>query len=159
LNLAQALATRAEQAAATFIVNDRADIAAAVGASGLHVGQDDLSPAEVRPLLPPPALIGVSTHNRQQIEIACGQPVDYIAIGPVFSTRSKKNPDPVVGLEGVREAVTMAGKLPVVAIGGIAAETAPAVLAAGAASVAIISDLLVGDPAARIRTYLALLAS
>ena len=156
LRLAEAIARKSKAAGATFIVNDRADIAAACGASGVHLGQDDLAPSDVVGLLPPGAVIGLSTHNRAQLIAARDQPVGYIAIGPVFDTQSKTNPDPVVGLEGVREAVALAGGMPVVAIGGITLDTAPRVLAAGASSVAIIADLFRDDAAERIAGYLAL---
>jgi thiamine-phosphate pyrophosphorylase len=152
--LASALAERARASGATFIVNDRADIAAASGAAGVHLGQDDLGPADVNLLQPSLSVIGVSTHSAAQLDAALTQPVTYVAIGPVFPTATKARPDPVVGLEGVRQAVTRAAGLPVVAIGGITLERAPKVQAAGATSVAVISDLLEGDPARRVRAFL-----
>ena len=121
-----------------LIVNDRADIAAMVGA-GLHVGQTDLAPREVRRMLPE-ATVGLSTHNEPQVQAAIREPVDYIAFGPIFTTASKKNPDPVVGLEGLRRARALT-KMPLVAIGGIDRGNALSVLEAGADSVAIIGDL------------------
>jgi thiamine-phosphate pyrophosphorylase len=131
-----------------LIVNDRGDIALAVGAHGVHLGQGDLPAEAARALLGEGAIIGVSTHNVEQAAVAARLPVDYVAIGPVFATQSKENPDPVVGLEGVRRAREATGRLPLVAIGGITAENARAVLDAGADSVALISALLVGgDPA------------
>jgi thiamine-phosphate pyrophosphorylase len=156
LALAGDLATRARQAGATFIVNDRADVARLSGADGVHLGQDDLTPESVRPWLGPSAVIGLSTHSETQLQAACAQPIDYLAIGPVFETMSKAKPDPVVGLEGVRRAATVAAAhhLPVVAIGGITIERAPDVIAAGASSVAIISGLLAGDPAALARAWI-----
>jgi thiamine-phosphate pyrophosphorylase len=155
LKLAIELAARAERAGATFIVNDRADIAAASRAAGVHLGQDDLPPRDVRPLLAPTAVVGLSTHNRAQVDDGLRQPVSYLAIGPVFATRSKANPDPVVGLDGVRRAVEQSGPMPVVAIGGITLERVPEVLRTGVTSVAVISDLLEGDPSTRARQFLA----
>jgi thiamine-phosphate pyrophosphorylase len=121
-----------------LVINDRADVAAIVGA-GLHVGQDDLPPAAARRICPE-AVIGLSTHKPAQTEAAGREPVDYIAIGPVFATASKANPDPVVGLEGVRRARLQTAK-PLVAIGGITRSNALSVLEAGADSVAVIGDL------------------
>lgn len=130
-----------------FFVNDRPDIARMVEADGVHVGQGDLDPRDVRALLPR-ALIGVSTHNPREFEAALEAPVDYIAVGPVFGTRSKANPDPAVGLEFVSWASTRTAK-PLVAIGGINATNAPAVVGAGALGLAVISDLMqADDPAA-----------
>jgi thiamine-phosphate pyrophosphorylase len=161
LTLAETLAASASAAGATFIVNDRADIASLAGASGVHVGQTDLSPTDARVVLGNAAVVGVSTHNAGQTRLALAEPVDYVAIGPVFRTASKDRPDPVVGLEGVREALailTSSGR-PLVAIGGITLERAPAVIEGGADSVAVISDLLSGgDPATRARVFLAALA-
>lgn len=157
LELADAMAARCREAGARFIVNDRADIARLCGADGVHVGQDDLRPEQVRRLLPEPAIVGWSTHNALQVAAACDEPISYLAIGPVFGTSSKLRPDPVVGLEGVQMAVSAASVrgLPVVAIGGITIDRAPAVLAAGAASVAVIADLLGDDPGRRAREFLA----
>lgn len=156
LDLASALAARARQAGATFIVNDRADIVMLSGADGVHVGQDDLTPRHVRAMLPASAIVGLSTHSDEQVERALAEPVSYLAIGPVFATTSKAKPDPVVGLEGVRRAREIAGDLPLVAIGGITLERAPSVLAAGASSVAVISDLLGVRGGERLRAYLGL---
>ncbi len=124
-----------------LIMNDRADLALAAEFDGLHVGQDDLSPASARRVVGPELWLGVSTHNPEQIAEADSSPADYLAIGPVFSTASKTNPDPVVGLEGVRRARELTRK-PLVAIGGITRATARSVIDAGADSVAVISDLL-----------------
>jgi thiamine-phosphate pyrophosphorylase len=139
LALAEALARRAEAAGATFVVNDRADIARLAGAGGLHVGQTDLTPADARLVVGAGMPIGRSTHTEAQVRVALGEPVDYLAIGPVFGTTSKDRPDPIVGLDGVRMAVRLASAgrspRPVVAIGGITLETAPSVIAAGARSV------------------------
>jgi thiamine-phosphate pyrophosphorylase len=156
LVLAETIVERTRAAGARFIVNDRADIATLAGADGVHLGQDDLRPADVRRvLLPPPAIVGLSTHNDTQARDACAQPISYLAIGPVFATTSKTRPDPVVGLDGVRMAVACATPhaLPVVAIGGITLERAPSVIAAGASSVAVISDLLADDLAECARVF------
>jgi thiamine-phosphate pyrophosphorylase len=128
-----------------LIINDRADIALALGADGVHLGQDDLPPAAARELLGERAVIGCSTHNEEQAREAIELPVDYIAIGPVFQTSSKENPDPVVGLEGLRRVRRIVGQIPLVAIGGVSAENAREVLTAGADSLAVIS-LLLGEP-------------
>jgi thiamine-phosphate pyrophosphorylase len=146
LELADACSARARSAGATFIVNDRADIAVLSGANGVHVGQDDLAPADARRLVGAEAIVGLSTHNDEQVRRAVTEPVSYIAIGPVFATTSKSRPDPIVGLEGVRAAARVIAEagadIPLVAIGGITRERAPAVFEAGATSVAVISDLL-----------------
>jgi len=128
-----------------LLINDRADIALALGADGVHLGQDDLPPEAARRLLGDDAIIGCSTHNIEQALQAARYPVDYIAIGPVFPTASKVNPDPVVGLDGLRRVRDGIGQIPLVAIGGITRENAPDVLDAGADAVAVISTLLDGD--------------
>jgi len=131
-----------------LVINDRADIALAVGADGVHLGQDDMPPDAARALLGEGAVIGFSTHGVEQAVAAARLPVDYIAIGPVFATQSKENPDPSVGLEGVARMREAVGRLPLVAIGGITQENARSVLDAGADSVAVISALLApADPA------------
>ena len=145
---------------AQLIINDRTDIALALGADGVHLGQDDLDSAAARSLLGPKALIGFSTHTVAQAVTAAQMPLDYLAIGPIFSTATKENPDPVIGLDGLRRAREAIGALPLVAIGGITLDNAPAVLAAGADSVAVIGALMGGDPAGltlRIRNFLAVL--
>ena len=124
-----------------LIMNDRADLCLAAEFDGVHVGQDDLSAESVRGIIGAGRWLGVSTHNPEQMVEADRSSADYVAIGPVFSTSSKEKPDPVVGLEGVRRARGLTRK-PVVAIGGITRENAAAVIAAGADSVAVISDLL-----------------
>jgi len=124
-----------------LIMNDRADLALAAGFGGLHVGQDDLSPEAARSIIGPHRWLGVSTHNPEQIVQADKTDADYLAIGPVFATASKANPDPVVGLQGVRRARELTRK-PLVAIGGITRTNARSVIEAGADSVAVISDLL-----------------
>lgn len=154
LDLADRCARMAAEAGALFIVNDRADVAWLCGAAGVHLGQDDMPPDAARRLLRPSALVGWSTHNDDQLRWAAGLPIDYVAIGPVFGTRSKERPDPVVGIDGVRRAVGLAAGRPVVAIGGITLETASDVLDAGASSIAVIGDVLHADAAARARAFL-----
>ena len=125
----------------TLIMNDRADICIAAGYEGVHVGQDDLSAEGARTVVGPGRIVGVSTHNLQQLQEADAGPADYIAYGPVFATLSKRRPDPLVGLDGIR-AARAATKKPLVAIGGITRANARSVIDAGADSVAVISDLL-----------------
>jgi|AP45_3_1055517.scaffolds.fasta_scaffold14274_3 thiamine-phosphate pyrophosphorylase len=141
---------------ARVILNDRCDLAMLAGTDGVHVGQDDLPVPEARRLLGEHAVIGVSTHDDTQVRDAMRQSASYLATGPVFDTRTKDTGYAATGLEAVRRTVFVAGNRPVVAIGGITLATAPAVLEAGAAAVAVISDLLVtDDPSARVREYLA----
>jgi len=128
-------------ASVQLIMNDRADLCRAAGFDGVHVGQDDLLPESVRRIIGPDRWLGVSTHNPEQLREADRTPADYLAIGPVFATSSKDQPDPVVGLEGVRQARQLTAK-PLVAIGGITRTNAASVIEAGADSVAVISDLL-----------------
>jgi len=128
-----------------LIINDRVDIALALGAAGVHLGQDDLPAEAVRRLLGEDAIIGYSTHSLAQIQEAAELPVDYFAIGPIFPTATKENPDPVVGLEGVKLARQAIGESPLVGIGGISLENARDVIEAGAESVALIHALL-SDP-------------
>ena len=155
LEWADAIGAAARAAGAVLIVNDRADIALMSGAAGVHVGQDDLSPEAVRlTAAGRPLTVGLSTHTHEQIAAAATQPVDYIAIGPVFGTSTKDTGYQAVGLEMVRAAVAGSKGRPVAAIGGITLDNARGVIDAGAASVAVISDLLAGDPAARVRDYL-----
>ena len=126
-----------------LIVNDRADIALACGADGVHLGQEDLDPSAAQRVVGDKFLVGYSTHGVEQAAEAARLPVDYVAIGPVFQTSTKENPDPAVGLEGVARARAALGPaVPLVAIGGITLENAPAVLAAGADTVAVVSALL-----------------
>lgn len=125
-----------------LIINDRVDIALALGADGVHLGQDDMPPEAARELLGEHAIIGFSTHTVRQAWEAARMPVDYIAIGPIFNTSSKENPDALVGLEELRCARQVVGFVPLVAIGGINSENAREVLTAGADSVAVISSLL-----------------
>ncbi len=134
-----------------LILNDRVSLVRAAGFDGVHVGQEDLSPAEVRATLGPEMVIGVSTHSEGQLVMAADGPADYVAIGPVYATVSKLVPDPVVGLEGVRTARAMTTK-PLVAIGGINRSNCTAVIGAGADSVAVISDLI-PDPGKRVEEF------
>jgi thiamine-phosphate pyrophosphorylase len=130
-----------------LIVDDRADFALLLDA-GLHVGQDDLPPRDARKLIGDEALLGYSSHNVAQLAAAGGEPVDYVAIGPIFATASKRNPDPVVGVEEIRRCRALIEK-PLVAIGGITLANASGVWAAGADSVAVIGALLPDPPSAR----------
>ena len=135
------------------IINDRVDIAVAVAADGVHLGQDDLPPDRARKLLGRHALIGFSTHNLKQAVEADSTSADYIAFGPVFATSTKENPDPVVGLDRLAEIKSRVSK-PLVAIGGITLERALSVIEAGAASVAVISDLYsTGDTSGRVAAF------
>jgi thiamine-phosphate pyrophosphorylase len=133
------IASLCRAAGALFVINDRADIAMLLDAA-LHLGQDDLPPADARRIMPPDRIIGFSTHNADQLRTADREPVDYLAIGPIFGTLSKQNPDPVVGIERL-PALRALTRKPLVAIGGVTRKTAPAVFEAGADSVAIIGDL------------------
>ncbi|MBA3804464.1 MAG: thiamine phosphate synthase, partial [Acidobacteria bacterium] len=125
-----------------LIINDRSDIALALHVDGVHLGQDDLPPEAARRLLGEEAIIGVSTHSLEQAREAARLRVDYIAIGPIFNTTSKENPNPPVGLAVLSRVRQAVGSIPLVAIGGITRENALAVLDAGADSVALISALL-----------------
>ncbi len=126
---------------ADYLINDRADIAMLLDA-GLHLGQDDLSPVDARRLIGPSRILGFSTHNERQLRAALLEPADYLAIGPIFTTGSKENPDPVVGLDELRRLRPLVN-CPLVAIGGITLDNAPAVYAAGADSIALISALFI----------------
>lgn len=135
------------------IVNDRADVAAIAGAGGVHVGQEDLPVEEARKVCGRDCWIGVSTHDLEQFRAAARTSADYIAVGPIFPTATKENPDPVVGVELLRAARQVTEK-PLVAIGGITIESAESVFRAGADSVAVIKDLAsASDPGARAREY------
>lgn len=140
LDAARECLTLTRAAGATLIINDRVDVVLATGADGVHLGQEDLTVAEARALLGPEKLIGISTHSLAQVEAALTTSANYIAIGPIFSTTTKANPDPVVGLELLRQARALTS-LPLVAIGGITLAAAPEVIAAGANSLAVISAL------------------
>ena len=160
-NEAKAALTVARQRGVTLIINDRVDVALALGAPGVHLGQDDLPPDAARKLLGEGAIIGYSTHNVSQAIAAATLPVDYVAIGPIFQTSSKANPDPVVGLEGLRAVRNAIGAMNVVAIGGITHENAASVIDAGADTVAVISSLLSGGSTAisdRYRTLSGILS-
>jgi len=138
---------------AQVMVNDRVDIAVLAGAAGVHLGQTDLPPVAARRMLGPGRIIGYSTHNLNQALEADGLPVDYIAVGPIFATATKENPDPVLGVDKLRE-ICRAVRKPVVAIGGIRLDDAQQVLNAGAQSVAVIRDLLVrSDISEGVRTF------
>jgi thiamine-phosphate pyrophosphorylase len=128
----------------TLIMNDRADLCVAAQYDGLHVGQDDLMVESARGIVGPARWLGVSTHNPEQLSDADKTSADYVAIGPIFATSSKANPDPAVGLAGVRRARELTCK-PMVVIGGITRANARSVIDAGADAVAVISDLLL-DP-------------
>jgi thiamine-phosphate pyrophosphorylase len=137
-----------------LIVNDRPDIALLAGSGGVHVGQDDLGVEDARAICGPEKWVGISTHTLEQLAEADRSSADYIAIGPIFQTATKKNPDPVVGTELLRQARKMTKK-PLVAIGGITLERAAEVYRAGADSLAVIRDLTcVPNPAVRAREYL-----
>jgi thiamine-phosphate pyrophosphorylase len=141
----------------TFFVNDSADVALLSSAGGVHVGQDDLNVAGARAVVGPDKLVGVSTHTLEQFAAAAASSADYIAVGPIFPTQSKANPDPVVGIDFIRTVRSLTGK-PIVAIGGITLENAAQVIDAGADSVAVISDILSAqDPGRCARRYLNLL--
>jgi thiamine-phosphate pyrophosphorylase len=157
LDTAAAIVAAAQSCGATVIINDRADVAKLAGADGVHVGQDDLAPAAVRALVGAAAIVGLSTHTVEQIDRAVTEPVSYVAIGPVFATATKATGYDRVGLEMIRAAAVRAAEhgLPLVAIGGITVDTAASVIAAGAASVAVIGGLLAGgDPERRTRDFL-----
>jgi thiamine-phosphate pyrophosphorylase len=141
----------------SFVVNDRADVAWAAEASGVHIGQEDLQAEAARAVIGAGKLLGVSTHNVEQFADAAATSADYVAVGPVFSTSTKANPDPVIGIEMLRRIRLLTDK-PIVAIGGITLDRAAEVVQAGADSVAIISDILLApDPGQRARQYIELL--
>jgi thiamine-phosphate pyrophosphorylase len=160
LALAEAAAARVHAAGGRLIVNDRADIARLSGADGVHVGQDDLSVEAARAIAGAGAIVGVSTHDDEQVAAALATSATYIAVGPVFGTATKDTGYGARGTEFVRRAAEAVRRhasgrpVPIVAIGGITIARARDVFAAGASSVAVISDLLAGDPAARVREYL-----
>jgi thiamine-phosphate pyrophosphorylase len=139
VRMGRALRVLCDEAGAALVVNDRIDVALAVGADGVHLGQSDLSLASARKVAGSKLWVGVSTHNVAQVEAAVAAGADYLGFGPVFETRTKKNPDPVQGVAGLQEAVAAARGTPVVAIGGITAAQVQAVYAAGATSICAIS--------------------
>jgi thiamine-phosphate pyrophosphorylase len=151
LDLADALVAAGRPVGATIVVNDRGDIARMAGAGGVHVGQEDLSPEDLRRLVGP-LVIGVSTHDERQVDAALASAADYIAVGPIFGTSTKNTGYTARGLELLRYA-SGRGK-PVVAIGGIDLRRAPEAIGAGAAAVAVISDLFAESVDARVREYL-----
>jgi len=164
LRLADAAVGLARAAGARLIVNDRPDIARMSGADGVHVGQDDLPVGEARRIVGREAIVGVSTHDPSQLSAALATDADYVAVGPIYGTSTKDTGYTARGLDLLRLAAQHAGagrpgeRRPVVAIGGITLERAPEAIAAGATSVAVISDLLTGgDPAARVRAFLSCL--
>jgi len=151
LDVAAAIVDAARPFAAAVIVNDRADIALMTGAAGVHVGQEDIPPDDLRPVFG--GTIGLSTHDETQASKALASSADYIAVGPVFGTATKETGYTARGLGLVSHAAR--GEKPVVAIGGITLDRAPELIAAGAASVAVITDILTGgDPERRVRTFL-----
>ena len=137
---------------ATVLVNDRSDVALLAKAAGVHLGQDDLPVTQARAILGEKAIIGFSTHNLEQAVRADELPIDYLAVGPIYRTSTKQNPHPVVGLENLRQICRKVRK-PVVAIGGITLERSAEVFETGAASVAVIGDLLRDDITARTRLW------
>jgi thiamine-phosphate pyrophosphorylase len=157
LSLADAIVRQARGCGARVIINDRADIAMLSGADGVHVGQEDLTVADVRRVMKGEAIVGVSTHDRPQVDEALRTTATYVAVGPIFGTSTKDTGYTARGLDLVRYAAGR-GK-PVVAIGGITLENARRVVEAGASGLAVITDLLDGDPSARARAFLAGLAA
>ena len=157
VELAGGLVSLAAVRNALVIVNDRADVAVLAGAHGVHVGQEDLPPAAVRRVFghAKRTLVGLSTHTAEQLKRALDEPIDYVAIGPIFPTGTKFSAWPEVGVSGVLEAAAVVdGRMPLVAIGGITLARASAVIEAGASAVAVIADLMTGNPAERAAEYL-----
>ena len=157
LDLSDALVALANEYTAQIIVNDRVDVARLARAGGVHVGQEDLPPAVAREQLGPAAIVGFSTHTVAQVEGALREPISYVAVGPVFGTATKDTGYSAVGLDLVSAAARLAGSVPIVAIGGVTLENARTAIDAGASAVAVISDLLVGDPVERVRAFLRIL--
>jgi thiamine-phosphate pyrophosphorylase len=154
LESSRALAETLVPRGVSFFVNDRPDVAFLAGASGVHVGQEDLDVEQTRRVIGRDRLVGVSTHNLEQFDRAATSSADYIAVGPIFGTSSKANPDPVVGLAFLRRVRGLTEK-PIVAIGGITLERAAGAIEAGADSVAVISGILsAADPVQRARQYI-----
>jgi len=154
LRVSRHLTELAASEAFHIIVNDRADIAAIANTAGVHVGQEDIPVEGARRIVGPDAWVGISTHNLDQLRAASATSADYIAVGPIYATTTKANPDPVAGLDLIRQARAITTK-PLVAIGGITAERATEVYAAGADSVAVAADLAaVPDLGARVKAYL-----
>ncbi len=140
-NEAEAAVQMARERGVKIIINDRADIALALKADGVHLGQEDMPPGAARRILGSDAIIGFSTHNPEQAMLAAKMPIDYLAIGPVFPTSTKQTWNPTVGIDGLRLVRQAVGTLPIVAIGGITFENSETVLSAGADAVAIIRDI------------------
>ena len=155
IDVARELRTRTAAAGVTFIVNDRADVAALVGADGVHLGQTDLPPAAAREIVGADAIIGFSTHDRDQLQAALrDESVDYLAYGPIFATSSKQNPDPVRGIDELRRAAALCSR-PLVAIGGIQASNISEVVGAGADAAAVIAAIAgAADPSDAVATLL-----
>lgn len=154
LQASRELVSSLEPQGVSLVMNDRPDVAALAGAAGVHVGQEDLQPEQARAVVGREMWVGVSTHNLEQFRNAAATSADYIAVGPIFATTSKQNPDPVVGLELIRQVRTLTDK-PIVAIGGITLERAASVIAAGADSVAVIRDVVrATKPGERARRFL-----
>lgn len=139
---AEAAVRLARARGVTIIINDRVDIALALRADGVHLGQHDLSPVVARQILGPDAIIGLSTHNKEQAKAGLALPIDYLAVGPIFRTHTKQDHDPVLGLEGLRDTRQLVNHLPLVAIGGITLEKVHEVFKAGADCIAMIGALL-----------------
>ncbi len=155
--LASEVGQRVQAKGAKYVINDRADVALMLGADGVHVGQDDLPPQEVRKLVGDRLFIGFSTHNEVQLRESVDLPIDYVALGPIFGTASKENPDPTVGVEELAR-IRSISPLALVAIGGITRSNVSEVFDAGADSAAVISDFLVDDWRSAIREWAALAA-
>jgi thiamine-phosphate pyrophosphorylase len=154
LNYSRSLASLLIPLGVSFIVNDRPDVAVLAGATGIHVGQDDLEVEQTRGLVGEERVLGVSTHNTEQFREAADTSADYLAVGPVFATASKANPDPVTGTEFIRQVRDLSDK-PIVAIGGITLDNAASVIRAGANCVAVLSDILrAPDRGQRAKQYL-----
>jgi thiamine-phosphate pyrophosphorylase len=153
------IAELVQASGATLVINDRSDLAKLFGAA-LHLGQDDLLPSIARRVVGPDAIVGYSTHSEAQLRAACAEPADYLALGPIFGTATKENPDPTVGVDELRRMRPISNR-PLVAIGGITRANAMQVLEAGADSVAVIGDLFPEDGNIRARTeeWLRLLGS
>jgi len=157
LSLCDQVIVAASDVGARVLVNDRADIAVLAGAAGVHLGHSDLPAGAVRKHLPAGALIGLSTHSRRQIADSVEDAIDYVAVGPVYPTRTKETGYAPVGLELVSYAAELHPRRPIVAIGGITLENAAFALKAGATTVAVVSDLLRSDPARTVADYLSVL--
>jgi len=153
---AEAALRVARERGVKIIINDRVDIALALNADGVHLGREDLAPEAARRILGDTAIIGFSTHNIEQARLAAQMPVDYVAIGPIFSTATKRSTNPPVGLEGLKPVRQVVGDLPLVAIGGITSENFKMVLQAGADAVSVISDIWASEGliTAKIQTFL-----